>query len=315
MKTATQLKLSKCSEPIKLTRMTARLLKLLVAVTAAVVMSFALATSFSSKQPGSKKVLTRFLNENPLPVSKHWKLDPSRLKQRYKPRTLLHPRPVGSPLPDSPSLNVASRAASSHRSLGSVPHIRQAIAEQERFCREEYPKIRRSPPPEWTLLTGLSIYGSGFFDMYIYKVGDIVSNDILWKGAWDINKVEQIEAGMNKYRMHNNLTTSQTVFLDVGANIGWFSLVIAALGYSVVAVEPMQANVRMLRSSLCENEKVLRGSVTLLPLGLGERPAKCISMSTADNQGDGVTSCRCAALILHLPVHAAHASDTPLHGL
>jgi FkbM family methyltransferase len=41
--------------------------------------------------------------------------------------------------------------------------------------------------------------------------------------------------------------------LDIGANVGWHSVVAAALGFTVLAFEPMDRNVACIRRTLCEN--------------------------------------------------------------
>ncbi len=46
--------------------------------------------------------------------------------------------------------------------------------------------------------------------------------------------------------------------------MGWFTLQAAAMGYHVLAVEPMPRNQGALRRTLCENQK-LAEKVTLIP--------------------------------------------------
>ena len=52
------------------------------------------------------------------------------------------------------------------------------------------------------------------------------------------------------------------VFLDVGANLGYYSVLFASRGWRVVAVEPMARNRAALRASLCLNPH-LTASVSL----------------------------------------------------
>lgn len=54
------------------------------------------------------------------------------------------------------------------------------------------------------------------------------------------------------------------VLLDIGANLGWFSLQAAAAGFSVLAVEPMPHNQGAFRRTLSENPD-LAARITLIP--------------------------------------------------
>ena len=47
---------------------------------------------------------------------------------------------------------------------------------------------------------------------------------------------------------------SEIVLIDIGANLGTFSLAAAAMGFSVYAFEPMLTNIRAVRQSLCANK-------------------------------------------------------------
>ena len=68
-------------------------------------------------------------------------------------------------------------------------------------------------------------------------------------------------------------------FLDIGCNLGYFSLLLASKGITSVCVEPLPKNLGLLVASICENEfhasqsdlekgVVLRGSVVVFPYAL-----------------------------------------------
>eukprot|EP00201_Polytomella_parva_P012069 CAMPEP_0175062866 /NCGR_PEP_ID=MMETSP0052_2-20121109/14412_1 /TAXON_ID=51329 ORGANISM="Polytomella parva, Strain SAG 63-3" /NCGR_SAMPLE_ID=MMETSP0052_2 /ASSEMBLY_ACC=CAM_ASM_000194 /LENGTH=650 /DNA_ID=CAMNT_0016328947 /DNA_START=823 /DNA_END=2775 /DNA_ORIENTATION=- len=61
---------------------------------------------------------------------------------------------------------------------------------------------------------------------------------------------------------------SPEVFLDVGANVGWFTGLVAEQGFRVRAFEAMATNVRLVRSTICENDKVGLKEGDLLPPAL-----------------------------------------------
>lgn len=49
----------------------------------------------------------------------------------------------------------------------------------------------------------------------------------------------------------------EVYFSDIGANIGVFTLTVAAQGFSVIAVEAMTSNANAIRHSLCANPSFL----------------------------------------------------------
>eukprot|EP00668_Euglena_longa_P032112 GGOE01041401.1.p2 GENE.GGOE01041401.1~~GGOE01041401.1.p2 ORF type:complete len:259 (+),score=75.22 GGOE01041401.1:404-1180(+) len=79
--------------------------------------------------------------------------------------------------------------------------------------------------------------------------------------------------------------------LDIGANIGWFSLYLAALGHKVVAVEAMRLNANLLKYSLCLNAPDVQLQMSVYHAAVGERAAVCAMKSPAGNRGNGNMDC------------------------
>jgi FkbM family methyltransferase len=80
------------------------------------------------------------------------------------------------------------------------------------------------------------------------------------------------------------LVGSGDIFIDGGANIGWYSVVAGRANASVVAAEPMSKNLRLLRENIELNG--VAGVVTVLPAALGARPGSANLQLSPDNQGD-----------------------------
>jgi len=68
--------------------------------------------------------------------------------------------------------------------------------------------------------------------------------------------------------------------LDIGANIGRFSLAAAYSGYNVVAVELFEENRQLFKRSLCMAPDIVRKLVTIVPYALG--PAKTPGITDID---------------------------------
>ena len=76
-------------------------------------------------------------------------------------------------------------------------------------------------------------------------------------------------------------------FVDVGANLGYFSLAAASLGYSVVSFEPMSRNARKLARSVARNG--FKDRVTLYQNAVGDINGQRVALRETDahNQGNG----------------------------
>lgn len=119
----------------------------------------------------------------------------------------------------------------------------------------------------------------------VYALYDPVSAIICDSGRWEFDSVAQMdvhEPGVGK------------TFLDIGANIGWYSVLFADAGYKVLSVEPMTANRQMLQATLCANPD-LSSKIQIIPLALARKPTHqgqlCDIYSATINLGDGLLVC------------------------
>ena len=78
---------------------------------------------------------------------------------------------------------------------------------------------------------------------------------------------------------------SNATFLDVGANIGFHSLGLAAAGYRVAAVEPLQNNVDLLKKSLVVNSFSDLVNVFHVAAGNSSYSDVCIHTSSINKVG------------------------------
>lgn len=83
------------------------------------------------------------------------------------------------------------------------------------------------------------------FTISLHPPGEHISDAIREKRFWEgITSEILIELIREK---------SPSLFIDVGANIGWFSLMCASYGVACVAFEPVSANIELFRASVKNN--------------------------------------------------------------
>lgn len=120
--------------------------------------------------------------------------------------------------------------------------------------------------------------GSADFSMAVYNSADIVSNEICNTGTWELQAADVTAIG------------KPGVALDIGANVGFYSFVLAAHGWKVTSFEPMSANHELIDATMCANPN-LKKMITMNKFGLGAKDDHCIIISGDDNLGDGVSQC------------------------
>lgn len=113
------------------------------------------------------------------------------------------------------------------------------------------------------------------FDMFVYGgtsgVRDIVSDSISGSGAWERPETETLMSLLSK----DKNGTTRGSFLDVGANIGWFSMVALHLGHDVIAFEPFQSNVDLICASLESVSPPTAKKFRLHQIGLDTKRREC----------------------------------------
>lgn len=111
-----------------------------------------------------------------------------------------------------------------------------------------------------------------------------ISGSLLQKGSWEPNLQEELLRAMPS-------DGTSGFFVDIGANIGTFSLVMAASGHQVASFEPMPYNTELFRASIVENR--LWNKIDLYDAAVGADPADEVCLAPAaggqptKNQGNG----------------------------
>jgi FkbM family methyltransferase len=101
-----------------------------------------------------------------------------------------------------------------------------------------------------------------------------VSDEIVGLGTWEPLETDVVR----------RLLDPGVLFLDAGANLGWYTVLAALWGARVIAVEPFSANLRLLRSNIARNG--VQALVTVVPAALGAALGVADLELSTDNQGD-----------------------------
>jgi FkbM family methyltransferase len=194
-------------------------------------------------------------------------------------------------LPDAPSVS---------NGPAFVQKERQARAEQEQFCRDlkagriAAPRSKQgiSEPMQTKQTRVVSNDETHHIVLEVYTENDIVSDEIRDNGGWETKIVNEIILIFVKYAEEYNLSLSDLTFVDIGANVGWFTMIMAAVGVNVIAFEPMEQNLYLIRKTLCNPENsYFSDRVLVFATGLSNETQTCIVFSGKSNVGDGITSC------------------------
>lgn len=130
--------------------------------------------------------------------------------------------------------------------------------------------------------------------MWVYqgtsKHHDIVSSSIEQGGAWEPHETREVVTKLERFQQARGLSKEQVYFIDIGANVGYFTVNAAALGYSVIAFEATTPNAFAIRQTLCSNPQ-LQKRVALVNKGLSDAIERCAVVAASDNVGDGHVEC------------------------
>lgn len=109
-----------------------------------------------------------------------------------------------------------------------------------------------------------------------------VSERIAAEGIWEPFETEIVR----RLLLHPvpGSPDSRHLFVDCGANLGWYSVVAGSLGADVVAFEPLPANAALLTYNIAVND--LGGSVEVHETALGSGAGTGTLGLSVDNQGD-----------------------------
>ena len=170
----------------------------------------------------------------------------------------------------------------------------EAREQQTAFCEKlKQPNEKDKMANTIQVKVDTTRYGGTKYLMEIYHKSDIVSRNIRRTGFWDRVKTEDMIRRIKACAASKNIESlSELTFVDVGGNVGWFTLVMASIGLNVITVEPMVPNLQLLRRSLCLPEnRDLASRIILHAKGVSNVSSNCTVYSEVTNLGDGTITC------------------------
>lgn len=188
---------------------------------------------------------------------------------------------------------VCSKCASTALPSSVFQNARQ---QQQSFCAQDKDSIGRASSSEdghyfrrASVPVGLGTAGFNI-SFWLHAKPDIVSEHINRTGYWEWHETDQILSFLAKFEQETGLKRQEVYFMDIGANVGWFSLNAAAMGYQVAAFEPMLPNQGAIRRTLC-SAPALPWQLTLFATGLSNKKQTCSFFADGPNLGNGYTGC------------------------
>jgi len=128
------------------------------------------------------------------------------------------------------------------------------------------------------------------FEMFVYNLTDVVSNAIKDFGYWENSSTYNAINCLKYYSKREKLSKKEITILDIGANIGWYSLYLANSGYELYSFEVSRINSYILKKNFCLNEK---NKITIINKGISinKENEKCILHHPSNNIGNAVILC------------------------
>ena len=78
--------------------------------------------------------------------------------------------------------------------------------------------------------------------MLVYAHSDVVSNSIIGSKYWERYESNRLLDALNFYSNKTNLKNANITIVDIGANIGWYSMLLGRKGYNILSFEPSELN-------------------------------------------------------------------------
>ena len=126
------------------------------------------------------------------------------------------------------------------------------------------------------------------FYLFAYDNSDAVSNKIYSSKSWEEKQTNLLLNALNFYSNKKNIKNENIYFVDIGANIGWYSFFLGKYGYNIISFEPNKLNYYILKKNFCLNKDI---KITIINKGLYSEEKKCDLHLQIGNVGNGMAIC------------------------
>ena len=161
---------------------------------------------------------------------------------------------------------------------------------------ESYADCYRSASDPTSVYQTLSLrtsVGPITFKIHSYENDDTMSRRFQGNSASYFDPVKQIVIQLEKYRAKKGLSKrSQVTFVDIGARFGWYSTVIASLGYQVLSFEPLPSSRAILKKNRCEfKSRFPENKWFVFNVALGSKRQSCRMFSSDTDMSNSHVVC------------------------
>jgi FkbM family methyltransferase len=118
---------------------------------------------------------------------------------------------------------------------------------------------------------------------YVKAKDDLLSDYLIHGGRWEQYMLHFFYTIFKKAKLSNPL------FIDVGANLGEYSIVLANEGINVIAFEALKKNVESFKKSVKINS--LQSKIKIHPFAVSDKEQECRIYSGIKNTADGTIIC------------------------
>ena len=126
------------------------------------------------------------------------------------------------------------------------------------------------------------------YNMNVYIKNDGISSNLMIKKAWEKEETENILNSLNYYSNKKNIKNKDLYIIDIGANIGWYSILLGKFGFKVISFEPNENNFYILKKNYCINKEI---NITIINKGLSTEEKKCYIYKQNKNIGNSMVIC------------------------